>query len=295
MVVQRWRPEDTYQEPEIIAKFHPKKMSYFHSFSITENYAVLFLYPVTFDATKFWSVNFHIMEVIEKEASGITDIYLIHLKTGKVTHRETGDLFSMHHGNAYEDGDEVIVDLIKNRFENMRDYMKLKDMMNPPVVRNMSEANNFDFYRFHVGLEKDYVHVKTFEDVHALHTFTHHFEFPIINENYRGKKYCILYGWAAYQQSRHTLVKTNLCNDSLSRSWSDPNFNHYSTEMSFVPDPNGKSEDDGILITNIYDGELEKTYLMVFDAKTFTPINKAWLPHNIPYSFHGMYFPEAQF
>ena len=297
IVVQRWRPEHSYQDPETVAKFIPNKQSYFHSFSITENYAVLFLYPVTFDALKFWKVNFHLMEVIESDPKGRTDIYAINLKTGEVTHRETSYVFSLHHANAYEDGDELVVDLISNRFENMRDYMKLKDMINPPHHRNLSEPNHYDFYRYHIGLHKDYVRATTFEDVKGVgqHTFTNHFEFPTINENYRGKKYCILYGWSSYQQSRQTLVKRNLCNDSLSRTWNDPKFNHYSTEMSFVPNPEGKSEDDGVLVTNIFDGALEKSYLMVFDAKTFTPLNKAWLPYAIPYSFHGMYFPEAQF
>lgn len=64
--------------------------------------------------------------------------------------------------------------------------------------------------------------------------------------------------------------------------------------MFFVANPKGVSEDDGILITTVYDGEVEKSYLLILDAKSFTPINKAWLPHEIPMSFHGMYFPEAQ-
>ena len=54
-----------------------------------------------------------------------------------------------------------------------------------------------------------------------------------------------------------------------------------------------KSEDDGVLITIAFDGTREQSYLMFTDARTFTPINQAYLPHNIPWSAHGMYFPEA--
>merc|ERR1712002_938124 len=197
--VYRWRPEHTYQEPEVIAKFKPKKMGYFHSFSITENYAVLFLYPITFDPN-FWKVDFHIMEALKKDGTDETVIYLINLKTGEVTSRASNYVFSLHHANAYEARNEVIVDLIGNRFENMRDYMKLKDMLNPPAVRNLSESNHFELTRFHIGLQKDYVRVKVFKDDKALdlHRFTNHFEFPTINEEYRGRRYCILYGWSAY-------------------------------------------------------------------------------------------------
>ena len=50
-----------------------------------------------------------------------------------------------------------------------------------------------------------------------------------------------------------------------------------------------------MLITIGFDGTKEQSYLMILDAKTFTPINHAYLPHNIPWSAHGMYFPEANF
>ena len=65
--------------------------------------------------------------------------------------------------------------------------------------------------------------------------------------------------------------------------------------MSFIPRPGGEAEDDGILITIGFDGPKEQSYLLILDAKTFTPINTAFLPHNIPWSAHGMHFPEANF
>ena len=57
----------------------------------------------------------------------------------------------------------------------------------------------------------------------------------------------------------------------------------------------GTSEDDGALITIGYDGNWQQSYLLVLDARTFTPLNTAYLPHNIPWSAHGMHFPEAKF
>ena len=70
--------------------------------------------------------------------------------------------------------------------------------------------------------------------------------------------------------------------------------NHYSSEMHFLPNPDGKAEDDGVLITIVFDGEKEQSYFLVMDAKSFEPINKAYLPHNIPWSAHGLWFPEAK-
>ena len=69
--------------------------------------------------------------------------------------------------------------------------------------------------------------------------------------------------------------------------------NNYMSEMHFLPNPAGKAEDDGVLITIGFDGEREKSYLLLLDATTFRPMNKAYLPHHIPWSAHGMHFPEA--
>ena len=35
---------------------------------------------------------------------------------------------------------------------------------------------------------------------------------PTINEDYRGKRYCIIYGLSAFAYSRIALVKKNVCN-----------------------------------------------------------------------------------
>ena len=53
------------------------------------------------------------------------------------------------------------------------------------------------------------------------------------------------------------------------------------------------SEDDGILLSLVFDGEREKSYLLLLDARTFQPVATSYLPRNIPWSAHGMHFPEA--
>ena len=57
--------------------------------------------------------------------------------------------------------------------------------------------------------------------------------------------------------------------------------------MWFIPNPKAKSEDDGVLITIVFDGEKEKSYILLMDAITFSPLNTAYLPHAIPWSAHG--------
>ena len=101
-----------------------------------------------------------------------------------------------------------------------------------------------------------------------------------------------MYGWSSYDYSRNALVKKNICDSSKDKMLYVEN--HYPSEMHFVPNPDAIEEDDGVLLTNVYDGERQQSYFQVLDASSFTVLDKAYLPHNIPFSAHGMFFPEAK-
>ena len=105
-------------------------------------------------------------------------------------------------------------------------------------------------------------------------------------------QYCVIYGWSSFDYSRIGLVKKNVCDHTKDQVLYQDN--HYGSEMYFIAHPEAKSEDDGVLVSITYDGEKEKSYFVVIDALTFTEIDRAYLPHNIPWSAHGMHFPDAK-
>ena len=102
--------------------------------------------------------------------------------------------------------------------------------------------------------------------------------------------YRYAYGWVGIDYWRMTLVKKDLERPENSKTWSEPN--HYPGELQFIPDPEGEEEDDGLLVTVVFDGAREQSYVLLLDGKTFTEVNRAYLPHIIPFSFHGNWFPE---
>ena len=61
------------------------------------------------------------------------------------------------------------------------------------------------------------------------------FDFPVINERFRGERYCVVYGWTAFDYSRMALVKKNVCDPSKDKVWYVEN--HYSSEMWFYETP----------------------------------------------------------
>ena len=101
-----------YSKPEVVAYFYPKKNSMMHSFSITENYVIFIFSPVVMkDTTCMMGNHFHVTVCIEALENEPSDVFIVNLKTGEV-HEMQGDIvFSLHHINAFENGDEIIVDL----------------------------------------------------------------------------------------------------------------------------------------------------------------------------------------
>lgn len=80
---------------------------------------------------------------------------------------------------------------------------------------------------------------------------------------------------------------------------------HYAQESRFVPRLDSKSEDDGYIVTYVFDesqldsdGEClpdAKSELWIIDAKDMkTMVGKVHLPMRVPYGLHGSYFSEQQ-
>jgi len=292
--VQRYHPHQTFENPEIITTFIPQKFSYVHSFSITDEFAIFFFYPVIINSKKLFSGDFHTYELIEWVDKQDTEIFVVDLATGAVQNFTTDPVYSAHHVNAYRNSEEeLIVDLCPTPFDNMRDYLVLDNLLNPPAETKWISTNkDLEFLRFSINLSDGKVERNFFPNP-TESRWVNQFDFPVINEKYRGKNYCYVFGVTAFDYSRIALVKKNICNPKEDKVWYQEN--HYASEMWFLESPDSKSEDDGILLSIMFDGEVEKSYFLILDAVTFKTIARAYLPHHIPWSAHGMFFPEADF
>ena len=62
------------------------------------------------------------------------------------------------------------------------------------------------------------------------------------------------------------------------------------------PPPSGADEDDGWLITFIYDQHAKASEFVVFDARTMAsePVAVVALPQRVPYGFHGTWIPASE-
>jgi carotenoid cleavage dioxygenase-like enzyme len=170
-------------------------------------------------------------------------------------------------------------------------------MLNPPETSNWQHVPDDEFSRWTLNLATGKA-VKSIFLNQVDNIFVNMLDFPKINEEYRGLEYCYLYAESIVDYTRTAIVKKNVCDPSKDVVWYKEN--HYVSEVWFFPTPASEregelAEDDGVLMTLVYDGERRMSYMMLLDAMSMESIATSYLPHRVPWSAHGHLFPEAQF
>jgi torulene dioxygenase len=113
-------------------------------------------------------------------------------------------------------------------------------------------------------------------------------ELPTINPRYLTRRHRFSYGCADRLKSSFMdgIVKfDNITQRSI--FWEVEG--HTPGEAIFVADPEGKTEDDGVLLTVVLDGYVDKSYLLVLDAKDLTEVGRAEMHGPMSFGFHGAY------
>ncbi|HEX2316805.1 MAG TPA: carotenoid oxygenase family protein, partial [Thermomonospora sp.] len=77
--------------------------------------------------------------------------------------------------------------------------------------------------------------------------------------------------------------------DRSTTTWSLPD--HHPGEPVFVPGPGRRGEDDGVLLSVVFDPASDTSFLLVLDARDLSELARAHAPHRLPFGFHGDHFP----
>ena len=60
-----------------------------------------------------------------------------------------------------------------------------------------------------------------------------------------------------------------------------------------MPHPEGREEDEGILLCVVLDGTRGRSYLLVLDARTFREVGRAEMECVVGFGFHGAHVGGA--
>ena len=196
---------------------------------------------------------------------------------------EAKPTYILHFLNAYEDGDEVVMDAYFQ--EN-------------PTPRPLADAPDgyghmmgfLDEHSFLPRLHRYRFNLKTGETTER-HLDERTLEFGMFNQRYAGKPYRYAYsttskpGWFLFTG----FVKHDL---ETGESWQVtlPD-GRYASEAPFVPRIGAKDEDDGYLVSFIIDETAGRSECVLIDCKRFEdgPVCRIALPHKISSGTHAVW------
>ncbi|CAG2235352.1 beta,beta-carotene 15,15'-dioxygenase-like [Mytilus galloprovincialis] len=284
------RIKSTY-ERELVAQWGVDKAPYMHSFSVTPNYVILLAAPY-FVNVEWMLKNADAYSGLQWFPKEKANFYVIEIKTGKVTTISTPITNPTHHANAYEEDNNIIIDICTTKDPFFATTFEVG------VIRDVDKRNKADFTplfsRYTINLESKTA-METKFPPNSSFPFLTYFDIPAINENYRHKKHCFVYGVSFKKDfksfARTALVKKDTCGKNKDNAWSLDG--HFPMEMWFVPRPNSTEEDDGVLLTPVLNGAKKESYLMILNATTMTVMNRGYLNTSLPFTIHGRFFPDV--
>lgn len=250
-----------------------------HDMAFTENYSILADLPLFWDPELLKTGRHHPTYYPNMPSRFAI---LPRFGTAKdVRWFEADPTYVLHWGNAYEEGDEIVLD---GYFQDDPDPQPLPGL--PPAVGKMMA--NIDEHSFKSKLHRWRFNLKTGE-TKEQHLDDRVVEFGTFNQRYAGIKSRYLYstyskpGWFLFSG----LIKHDL---DTGNSWSfDFGDNRFGSEAPFAPRINAADEDDGYLVSFVTDMNTNQSECILIDAKRIEagPVCRIFLPHRISSGTHA--------
>lgn len=255
--------------------------AYIHSFGMTENYLILAEFPLVVNPLKLLLTAKPFIENFVWKPEQGTRFLIIDKHSGRVQRTHTADaFFAFHHINAFEDGEDVVLDISAYDDHALVQDLYLDRLQTPGRAAYLSFPT---FRRYRLAANQPRAEYETLSP-YAI-------ELPRINYRYNGRPYRYAYGASLHPDKRgdflNALVKVDT-DTQHSQLWHEAGC--YPGEPVFVADPQGQAEDTGVLLSVVLDSAGGQSFLLVLDAADLREVARAQVPHHVPFGFHGQFF-----
>lgn len=273
----------TRQRP--VAELEVDRPAYMHSFGMTPEHVVLAEFPLVLDPLDLALSGGPLVESYEWRPERGTRWLVFDRGSGDLVAEPRGPpLFAFHHVNAFEEDGGIAVDLCAYPDARVVDELYLDRVKAPGGPSPEATAR---LRRARVPLDGGDVEIETLAD-EAL-------ELPRTwYSEVNGQPYRYVYGVGHQHDPPRAfldqVVKVDV-EERATRTWSEPAT--YPGEPVFVPRPGADAEDDGILLSVVFDAERDTSFLLALDAATLEEVARAQVPHRVPFGFHGAFFDGA--
>ncbi len=259
--------------------------AFFHDMLVTPNYYIFIQHPFEVKVLPFLLGFKTIEQCFNFDSTKPAKIILISRhEDNELTVLESDSFFGFHHGNAWEKDGSIYFQSCCSEFF-------------PQVTENHGDMSKIEYdkfptsniYQFQVSLESKTVTRKKLDHRGC--------EFPSLNPNWVGKENRYLYmnvtdscdGGGPLQN----IIKLDL-QSNKTQVW-NPSETAFAGEPIFVPSQNNNNEEDqGWLLSLVYDASKHRSYLVILDAENINRVvAKLHLNHHVPYGFHGSWTSEV--
>ncbi|MBW4559854.1 MAG: carotenoid oxygenase family protein [Mojavia pulchra JT2-VF2] len=249
-----------------------------HDFAISENYTIFMDLPLTFRPGRMQKGEPLMM--FERDRPSRFGIVPRYGDNSNIRWFESPACYVFHTLNAYEEGDEVVLVACRMNSTNVlvTEHTEIDSQGDIPYLHQ---------WRF--NLKTGSVREEKLDDVAA--------EFPRVNENFLGRQ--TRYGYAGKMANSIVPLFEGVIKYDLSSGQSQTHEfgrGRYGGEAVFAPRPDATAEDEGWLITFVYDEGSATSELIVVNAQDVTgePVARVLIPQRVPYGFHGAWVTEEQ-
>jgi beta,beta-carotene 9',10'-dioxygenase len=264
-------------KPRVIAQLPVKEPAYMHSFGLTERWLVLAEFPFVVNPLSIPLSGRPYIENYRWKPELGTRITLVDRSTGEASGPfETDAFFCFHHANAYEQNGSVVVDACTYSDAQIVEDLYLNRL------REGKPADRAELRRFRIDVASGEVsHEQIAEGL----------ELPRVNYGHHNERpYRYVWGVDAKSGWLDRIVKADVENGSTTE-WAEDGCSP--GEPVFVAAPDATAEDEGVLLSVVFDSGSGRSFLVVLDAADLSELARAEAPHGIPYGFHGQFVRNA--
>jgi carotenoid cleavage dioxygenase-like enzyme len=264
-----------------VAKVPTKAPAYMHSFGMTERFVILAEFPLLLNPFQIATGKRSFIESYHWRPERGTRFLVIDRHTGSVHATATADpFFAFHHVNAYEEGDDIVVDLVAYDDASVIDHLYIDRL------RDGTRAVASQLRRYRITACSDRAEAEVLLDRTT--------ELPRIDyARVNARRHRVVYAAGVRPEEgdwTNELVKLDVDSRALS-TWHEDGC--YPGEPVFVGRPGRDREDDGAILSIVFDSSTGRSFLLVLDAESFTEEARAEVPHHVPHSFHGQFMRGA--
>jgi beta,beta-carotene 9',10'-dioxygenase len=260
--------------PEVIGTMPTREPSYMHSFGLTPQWLVLAEFPYVVNPLRLAFGGRPYIENYRWKPELGTRFHLFSRADGRVVGPfETDARFAFHHVNAYEDGDEVVVDICTFADATIVEDLYLERLRDGKPIA----PAHLERFRLSPGAGS----------VTSERLIDEPIELPRINYfRCNERPYRYVWGVASGSGWIDRIVKGDVI-ERQSTVWSEEGC--FPGEPVFVAAPGAEDEDHGVLLSVVFDGRNGRSFLLVLDARSLDEVARAEVPHQIPFGFHGQF------